>query len=198
MAITRTTLAAAATANATTFTVTSSTGATVGGIMQIAGEFMRIVAIPVTNFITVRSRGDRGGTAQAHDVLAQVAFGLDSDFASLGAKEDVPPAGKKDVYTVGQNGVVPAPVRDTDYHLTKATALASTTFADPGLGQDGLVVRFLTLTDAAHVITTVSCHDGTTGAHTTNTSAAYIGACLSLIAAKGKWLVLANNNWTIT
>lgn len=198
MAVTRTTLKAAATASTLVFNVTASTGATVGGVMQIAGEFMRIVEIPVAGFIRVRSRGDRGGMAQAHDVLAPVTFGLDEDFANLGPKEIEPIPGKRDVITVGQNGVVPAPVRDTLYRLTKATALASTTFADPTAGMDGIEVTFLTETDAAHVITTVACHDGTTGAHTTNTSAAYIGACLTLIAAAGKWLVKANNNWTIS
>lgn len=198
MAVTRTTLKTVATARDLTFSVTASTGATVGGIMQINGEFMRIVAIPVANFITVRSRGDRGGVAQAHDILSPVAFGLDSDFADLGSKQDVPPPSLIDVITVGQNGVVPAPKRNTVYVLNKAAALASTTFADPLLGQDGLEVTFVTATDYAHVITTVACHDGTTGAHTTNTSAAYIGACLTLLAVGAKWMVKSNNNWTIT
>lgn len=199
MALTRTTLAVAATKDTTLFSVTSSTGATVGGFMRVNDEYMMIEAIPLTNFVRVRSRGDRGGTAIAHDILAPVTFGLGSDMAALGSKQDIPvPGSSVDIKSVGQNGVIPVPTKDTIFILNKAAALASTTFADPGADQDGLVVKFLTATDYAHVITTVSCHDGTTGAHTTNTSAAYIGASLTLIAVGGKWLVLANNNFTIT
>lgn len=198
MALTTTTLAAAADAATLRFNVTAATGATVGGFMRVDGEFMVITAISGTA-IDVRSRGDQGGIAVAHDILAPVTFFLATDQAALGVTDDRPvPAKDFDLLNVGQNGVIAVPKRPTTYVLNKASALASTTLANPAADQNGLVLRFLTATDAAHVITTDHGHDGTTGEHTTCTSAAYIGACLSLIAVDGKWLVLSNNNWTIT
>lgn len=198
MALTTTTLASAVDASTLRFYVTAATGATVGGFMRVDGEFMVITGITGTA-IDVRSRGDQGGVAVAHDILAPCTFFLSTDQAGLGSMQDIPvPREEFDLLNVGQNGVIAVPKRNTTYNLNKGAALASTTLADPGKDQDGLILRFLTTTDYAHVITTVSCHDGTTGAHTTCTSAAYAGASLTLIAAGGKWMVLSNNNWTIT
>jgi len=199
MALTRTTLAAAADAKTLRFAVTASTGATVGGFMRCDGEYTMITAIPASGFVDVRSRGDRGGTARAHAILAPVTFGLASDMVGIASKMDTPVPGPFiDILNVGANSVIAVPTKSTLYNLNKGSALASTTLADPGSDQDGLEVSFFTTTDYAHVITTVSCHDGTTGAHTTCTSAAYIGATLTLVALGGKWMVKANNNWTIT
>lgn len=199
MALTATTLAADADATTLRFAVTSSAGATVGGFMRVNKEFMRVVAIPASGFVDVRARGDRGGTAVAHDILSPVTFGLASEMAGLGVAQDVPPPGPDvDIVGVGENGVIAVPKKNTIFMLKKASALASTTFADPGADQDGLEVTFLNCTDAQHVITTVSVHDGTTGKHTTNTFAAYIGSSLTLVAAGGVWLVKANNNVTIS
>ena len=199
MALTATTLASAANATTLRFAVTSSTGATVGGFMRVDGEYMMVVAIPVTNHIDVRSRGDRGGTAVAHTILAPVTFGLASDMVALGPRQDIPvPADAFEQAHVGANGVIPVPVRPTVFIINKASALASSTFADPGKDQDGLVVSFVGATDYAHVVTTTSVYDGTTGAHTTLTSPAYAGGSITLYAAAGKWLVLSNNLWVIS
>ena len=48
MALTATTLAAAATATTLRFQVTASAGATVGGVMRVDGEYMTVVAIPLS------------------------------------------------------------------------------------------------------------------------------------------------------
>ena len=199
MALTLTTLAAAVTKDTLRFYVTASTGATVGGVCKVDNEYSVIEAIPLSGVVDVRSRGDRGGMAIAHDILAPVVFCLASDLADLGTKQDTPvPGDDWDVLNVGQNGVIAVPKKNTIFNLNKGAALASTTLADPGKDQDGLTLVFLTTTDYAHVITTVSLHDGTTGAHTTATSAAYAGASLTVTAAGGKWMITANNNWTIT
>jgi hypothetical protein len=200
MALTVTTLAAAATRDTLRFNVTSSTGATVGGFMRIDKEYCQIVAIPQSGYIDVRSRGDRGGTAAAHGVLAPVTFGLAEDMQTLGEGMDIPvPGFAWDIKNVGADGAIACPAKNTIFNINKATALGSSTFADPRADQDGLVVQFVTTTDALHVLTTVNLHDGTTGAHTTVTSAgAFRGNCLMLIALGGKWSVLANNGFTIT
>ncbi|MCX6550050.1 MAG: hypothetical protein NTY02_03400, partial [Acidobacteria bacterium] len=74
MALTATTLASAADAITLRFAVTASTGATVGGFMRVDGEYMMVTAIPASGFVDVRARGDRGGTAKAHNILAPVTF----------------------------------------------------------------------------------------------------------------------------
>jgi hypothetical protein len=198
MALTQTTIAVAQTADATVLTATSATGATVGGFAKVDGEYQRILAINGTQ-ITVARRGEFASYVTAHKVLAPCIFGLDSDLSALGPYELAPvPFTEWDQVTVGANGVIAVPDRDTIFTITKATALASSTFANPSASQNGLRVIFAAGTNAAHVVTTVTVYDGTTGAHTTLTSAAFIGTSLTLRAFNGAWLVEANNGWTIT
>jgi hypothetical protein len=198
MAKTRTTLAAALNDNALVFRATSVTGATVGGVAKIDNEYMVITAIVSPN-VTVRGRGDRGGSAVAHAILSGVTFGLPSDFMSPGAGEDTPvPTEDSDLKTIGADGVISVPIRNTTYIIVKASALASSALPDPGVDQDGLELTFIAGTDFAHVITTVTAHDGTTGLHTTLTSGAFIGSSITLLAWAGKWLVKSNNLFVVT
>lgn len=198
MALTATSLSAACDEKTLTFNVTAATGATVGGFMRIDAEFSFITAINGTQ-IEVRGRGSYGGSAVAHAVLAPVVFGLTTDLANLGQLETLPvPTEDEDLVTIGANGAIQVPLRKTTFLITKGSALASSTFANPSASQDGLEVTFIGSTDFAHVITTVAVHDGTTGAHTTCTSAAFAGSSLTLKASKARWLVKANNLWVIT
>lgn len=198
MALTATSVATAMAANSLTLNATSATGATVGGFARVDGEFMLISAINGTQ-ISVFQRGYNGSTAVAHNVLAPVVFGLLSDLSTLGVAETLPVNFLLEDYVgIGANGAIPVPNRNTTYIIMKGSALASSTFADPSTSQDGLEVTFIGGTDFAHVITTVSVHDGTTGAHTTLTSPAFIGGSLTLKASKGKWMVKSNNLWVIT
>lgn len=198
MAKTRTSLAAALNDNALSFRATSVTGATVGGVAKIDNEYTVITEI-VSPMVTVRSRGDRGGVAAAHAILAPVTFGLSSDFAGPGAGEDVPvPTEDEDIKTLGADGAIPLPTRNTSYFITKGSALAGSAMPDPGHDQDGLEVSFYAASDFAHVVTLITGNDGTTGLSTTFTMAAFIGASFTLKAWGGKWLVKANNLTTIT
>jgi hypothetical protein len=199
MAITGTTLAAAIDANALTFNATSATGATVGGFAKIDQEFMVITAIDGTK-ISVRSRGDNGSTAVAHDILAALTFGLNSDLSSLPMYSTIPvdSDGEGLIY-IGQNTAsLAVPNRDTTFVINKATALGSTTLANPSKSQDGLELQFVSNTDAAHVVTLVTSQDGTTGNHTTYTFAAFGGAGFRIKAVGGRWLTLASVAVTIT
>lgn len=198
MALTATSLLATMPKEALVLNATSATGATVGGFARVDDEFMVITAITGTK-IDVRSRGDQGTTATAHNILAPVVFGLTSDQAILGVLETLA-VNKQlmDYVGIGANGAIPPPLRNTTYIIMKGSALASSALADPLASQDGLEVTFLGGTDFAHVVTTVSAHDGTTGLHTTLTSPAFIGGGLTLVASKTKWLVKSNNLWVIS
>jgi hypothetical protein len=81
--------------------------------------------------------------------------------------------------------------------LKKATALASTTLTDPTAAQDGTMLIITSGTAAAHVITS-TFRDGTTGAHTTATYAAFAGATMTLVAQDGGWNVVALQTVTVT
>src|SRR5688572_6104810 len=186
MALTATTLAAACTAAAQTISVTSATGATVGGFVRVDNEFMKVVSISGTTIGVVR-RGQQGGVVTDHKILARVVFGLTGDMRDLPTYELVPlPLVDFDKVNIGANGVIAVPTRHTWYTINKGSALASSTFANPAADQDGLTVTFTGITDFAHVITTVAVHDGTTGAHTTLTSAAFAGSSLTLRASRSE------------
>ena len=197
MAITTTSLAADFAATSVKFSATAATGATAGGVAKVDNEYMLITAITGTA-ISVAQRGYYGGACVAHDKLAPVQFGLLSDFPNPTHLQTIPEPVNQDFLSVGENGVIPVPTRNTTYVITKGSALASSTFADPTAGQNGLEVTFLNATDFAAVVTTVSVNDGTTGVHTTLTSPAFAGGGLTLVAYNTHWLVKANNLWVIT
>lgn len=208
MALTRTSLTAAIGPSDLTLAVTSTTGfPTVGAIglrqmMQVDDEYMLIEVVPVANTVKVLQRGYNGTAGTAHDVLAPVATSsVYSDFANIPTGADVSrPPDVDDVQSVGQNGIIPVPVRNTTYLLTKATALGTTTFAAPGKDQDGLTVTFTSQTAAAHVITaTTLWGDAVSGSpHTTATFAAFIGASLMVKADNGIWNIVSAVGVTIT
>jgi len=193
MALTGTTLASALDALALDFNVTSSAGATVGGFCRIDGEFSVITAIN-GNKISVRSRGDNGGIAVAHAVLAPVTFGLASDQAGLGATEGVPVPVDENLASIGADGAIPLPLRNTTYFITKGTALAGSTMPNPPLSSDGLEVGFISLTAFAHVVNLVTSNNGATGGNKTiYTFPAFPGAGFKVKAVKGQWLTLYSN-----
>lgn len=85
------------------------------------------------------------------------------------------------------------------YYLTKATA-AAITLAPASSVPVGTEVIFMAGTAAAHVVTAQSggIFDGTTGAKTKWTSAAFIGSSIQLMAApNGGWATLAQQLGTV-
>lgn len=68
MALTNTTISAAVSADALIIPVTSATGFAAGNFLRIDNEFMQVVSVSGTN-ISVRSRGDFGSAAVAHNIL---------------------------------------------------------------------------------------------------------------------------------
>jgi hypothetical protein len=198
MAFTVTTLAADLAANSNKMTLTSGTGFAAGQIVKVDGEYMRVVSVSGA-VVKVAQRGYNGTVAQAHDILSTVITTTDNtDWTALqmGADTDRPPF-VDDVISVGENGTIACPTRNTTIMLTKATALSTTTLADPPKDRDGLRLVVTSATDAAHVITSTFA-DGTTGAHTTATYQAFNGASMTLIAQQGTWNTSALENVAIT
>ncbi len=209
MALTRTSIAADCTADATTLSITSTSSGfpTVGVIVgngQLAcldGEYLLITQVPVAGTVKVAQRGYNGTVARAHDVLAPFTTGSAADFAEIGAGfDDARPPNVDEILSIGENGIIPVPVKNTTYELTKGSALASTTLAAPGKDQDGLRIVFTSATAYAHVLTaTTLWGDGASGSpHTTATFAAYVGASLTVEAINGIWNVVASVGVTIT
>jgi len=209
MALTATSLAAACSASDTQLAITStSSGFPVVGsnhenqLMQIDGEYCYITGVPASGYVTVRGRGSEGTAAVAHDVLAPVLTS-----ATLTDWPNVPaggvtlrPPNVDDIVTIGQNGAITVPTKNTTFLLTKATALASTTLGAPSKAQNGLRLTFTSQTAAAHVITaTTLVGDAVSGSpHTTCTFAAYIGATMTLIADNGIWNLASSTGVTVT
>lgn len=203
MALTGTTLASAMDALTLDFNVTAIAGATVGGFVRIDGEFAVIVALLPNAVggggkVSVRSRGDNGGTAVPHAVLAPVTFGLASDQAQLGATEGVPVPTDQNLASIGADGPIAVPLRNTTYVITKGAALGTSTMPNPPMSSDGLEVGFLSATDFAHVVTLVTSWDGTTGNSTTYTFTAFKGGGFRVIAFRGVWALLYAHDVAIT
>ena len=201
MAITNTSLAAALAFNDTVLKATTTTGATVNGFAKVDGEYMRVTAITGTTngTVTVHQRGFEGTAVVAHKILAPLTFGLWSDLTEFGATEIVPPVIEdRDIVTIGADGVIAVPVRDTVFVIQKGAALASSTFANPTAAQNGITVTFTSGTDFAHVITPVAVRDGTTGLHTILTFLAFAGATITLVAMNGQWYTVSKEGVTIT
>lgn len=210
MSLTRTSLAADCSASDLSLSITSTASGfpAVGAysspaqMLQIDDEYMLIQLVPASGYVKVMQRGYNGSKAEAHDILAPVATSSDpQDFAAVASGAVVNRAPWTDaVLSVGENGIIPVPVKNTTYELTKATALSTTTFGAPAKDQDGLRVRFTSQTAAAHVITATGLWgDGVSGSpHTTATWAAFIGASLTVQADNGIWNVISSVGVTIT
>src|SRR5690242_17261979 len=112
MALVATTLNGAITSTAKTLKLTSATGATVGMFIQVDSEFCLVQDISNTPTLQV-ARGQLGTVAAAHNTLAQVAFGVASDFQQSTA----PPAqiftGVFPTVEYGAAGAIAVPVINT-------------------------------------------------------------------------------------
>lgn len=198
MAFTATTLAADLSATSNKATLTSAAGFAAGQDVKIDGEYAKVVSVS-GSVVKLALRGSHGTKVSAHDLLSTVLTTSDnSDWTAIQAGADIDrPPFVDDVFSVGENGAIACPLRDTTIVLTKASALSSTTLANPPKDRDGLTLTITSATDAAHVITGVFA-DGTTGSHTTATYEAFNGATMVLKAQQAVWNVVALVNVVIT
>jgi hypothetical protein len=206
MALTRTSLSAACTATTHTLSITStSTGFPAVGLIQNPGqlmlvdsEYMLVTLIPVAGTAKVAMRGYNGSIAAAHDILAPVVTSATaSDFGAIAQGEVVNrPPDVWDQVTLGQDGALAVPSKNTNVLITKATACLFT-LAAPSKDQDGLKVNITSAVSAAHVLTATTLLDnGLSGSPWTTATwgALSIGGTLQLMAMNGVWAVIAAAN----
>lgn len=198
MALTNTTLAAAAAVNDTTIKVTAATGFAVGQAIRVDNEIMAQSAAAAGTVIPVR-RGLDGSAQLAHGILADVVTGLAGDWPNSPAGEAVAVPPTPGRLTLGVNTTLTAadyPPGDTTYVLTKATAAAITLQA-PSKAQNGLRLTFRSATAVAHTVTYFAGFYGGTTASDIATFAATAGASMTIEANGGTWGVIALAGVTI-
>jgi hypothetical protein len=198
MAITTTTLAAAIDVNANLIKVTSATGATTTGWMQVDGEFMIPVDISGTT-IKVRSRGKFGGTAKPHNALAPVSFGTAEDLNVPAPAETAQrDESDQDIQSYSVNGAVNLGLiksPHTDILMTKAGVLALT-LAAPTAAMDGYTISFIARTANANTVTYSAGFAGTAGSSDVATFGGAIGDTLTIKAINGTWAIISAVNVT--
>lgn len=196
MALTNTTISAAVSADALIIPVTSATGFAAGNFLRIDNEFMQVVSVSGTN-ISVRSRGDFGSAAVAHNILAVCTTGLASDLNDfpVGQSAQVDPSGQT-IVSYSVDGAIALPNQNTLNIITKA-GVCALTLADPSKSMDGLQMTILSATANAHTVTYTAGFYGDTTSSDVATFAAKVGASMTIVARGGKWGVVALANVTL-
>ena len=196
MALVTTTISAAVGANDLVIPVTSATGMSAGNFLKIDNEMMQIVSVSGTS-ISVRSRGDQGSAAVAHNILALCTSGLLSDLAgnpfSQAPNVD---AQLKNIVTYSVSGAIAIPNQNSIIVLDKA-GVAAMTLAGPAADQDGLEVTILSATAQAHTVTYTAGFYGDTTSSDVATFAAKAGASMTILARGGTWGVKSLANVTL-
>lgn len=196
MALTRTTISAAVSADALIIPVTSASGFAAGNFLRVDNEFMQVVSVSGSN-VSVRSRGDFGSAAVAHNILAPATTGLTSDLPDfpVGQVAQVQPEGQT-IVTASVDGALSIPNQNTLVLVQKAGVCAMT-LAGPTAAQDGLVLTILSATANAHTVTYTAGFYGDTTASDVATFAAKVGASMTIQAQGGKWGVVSLANVTL-
>jgi len=196
MALTRTTISAAVSADALIIPVTSASGFAAGNFLRVDSEYMQVVSVSGTN-VSVRSRGDFGSAAAAHNSLAPATTGLTSDLPDfpVGQSAQLDSDGQIMV-TASVDGALSIPNQNTLVLVQKAGVCAMT-LAAPSLAMDGLLVTILSATANAHTVTYTAGFYGDTTSSDVATFAAKVGASMTIQAQGGKWGVVSLANVTL-
>jgi len=204
MAITATTLSAAAGKGDVIVNVASATGITApnftSGVgityLQVDAELMLVTAVNGT-VISVQ-RGYNGTLAGAHVSGAQVQIGAPADYApqveilassTTGIQTELGlnwPA----VFLSGSADVIPAGVAAN--YVVKTAGVNAMTLAAPTAAQEGNIITIFSDTTNAHTLTATSLLANGTALKTTATFPAFRGAGLILRACNGVYHVLSN------
>jgi len=197
MALTNTTLAAAAGLNDTAIRVTAATGFAPGQIIRVDNEFMVQSAAANGTVVPVR-RGLEGSAQVAHGILADVATGLSTDFPAPPTGQTTQVVQTPARISLGGDATLGAAdfTQNQTVVITKATA-AAITLGAPSKAQDGLVVTFRSATAAAHTVTYAAGFLGDGGSSDVATFGAKVGALLMLEANAGTWAAISASNVTI-
>lgn len=164
--------------------------------LLIDSEVMYIVLQNPAGTIQVRSRGAEGTIAAAHDILANVATGLATDFGSNPIATwgflDTTDAFMVMLGTTPQTLVLPP--SDTIYGINTATA-ATITLPTPSASLNGVELTFTSNTANAHVLSAPSLFQDGAGTlpHSTATFPSKQGVSVTLLIQNGLYNVKANN-----
>lgn len=192
MAFTRTTLAAAAPAGATSIVVASATGFAAGSAVRIDQEIYRVGSAYVSGTTIPVIPGQDGTASQAHVITAGVVVGLTSDFANQAPQTVVtyPIAGRAvqiTSYTTAGALTLPTSGSDVRAILNSTVALAMT-LAVPTVDLDGSILTVVGNGKAAHTVTVAGgIGAGSTG-YTVLTFDTNAQCCVSFIAANAVWV----------
>jgi hypothetical protein len=194
MSLAKTQLAAAISHDTLDIPVVSSTGATVNKPVLIDHEYMAVQEVVSATLVRVRTRGDQGTQAVAHNALASVIFGT----GEAGEWPDHPVAASGRIaphypehVSLGVSGTInPSsfPEFQVDYAVTKAGVY----LGPPNKADNGKRITITSTTAFAHVITATGLFK--TGAATVNTAtfAAFAGAGFTAVAEDGLWNIVAS------
>lgn len=191
MALVVTSLNGAITQNATLVKLTAFTNPSTGAIgpstiLLADGEKMLVTDATLSPTLQV-VRGYDGTFATAHNTLAPVTYGLTSDYSQNVAQGGI--AGVPQ-YSIGVNDSnVTLPIVDATVYLTKATALAIT-INGPAKDQTN-IIRFVSLTAAAHTVTYTAGFYANTTSSDVATFPATAGAVFTIVARNGLWNAVA-------
>ncbi len=209
MAITATTLSAAANASQTTVSVVSATGITAPNFQTATGitylfidqEFMLVVG--VAGLIISVVRGVNGTPATAHVTGSQVQSGLPADFTPFGEFVGAGIAGSQVIGTLnlpatllaGLTDAIPAGV--AGFYLIKSAAADLMTLAAPTAAQEGNIIWIVSDAAFAHTLTATALLAGGTALKTTATFPAFRGASLMLRVTNLVYTVLSSGNGNV-
>ncbi len=169
-------------------------------LMWIDNEKMLVVGVPMAGVVDVAMRGYDNSVAAPHGIRAVVLTSPTfADFQGAAPGELTSPAVfEDDLVSLGADGTVFPPLKNTQYMITKASACAIT--IDPTAVPDavGTKMTFISTTAFPHTVTYAPGFSGTTTASDVATFAGNIGDTLSAeILAGGLIAVQAVNNVTI-
>jgi len=190
MALASTTLAGAAGAMDNTINVTSATGCAAGSYLLIDSEMMKIQAVNGTSISVFR--GVYGTQAVAHTLYALVTVGTAAEFAEPISGQNTMFVRKPRIYTYAVAGALTiAP----GIHRIGAGAseIKAMTLAAPAYSEDGLEMTIESASAYAHTVTYTAGFYGDTTSSDIATSAAKVGASMTIVALGGKWTVKATS-----
>lgn len=163
----------------TAFTNPASSGIGPKTVLMVDGEKMLVTDVSLSPVLGV-VRGYDGTKATAHNTLAPAVYGLTTDFT----QGQVGTGGARE-YSYGADGAITNPTVDATIYITKATA-AALTLSDPNKDQTN-IVRFVSLTAAAHTITYTAGFYGNTTSSDVATFPTTVGAVFTIVAKNGLW-----------
>lgn len=195
MALTTTTLSAAATASATSLTVASATGFTAGNLVLVDQELMRVSkAYSSGTTIILDGRGLNGTRAVAHVSSANCVTGLPSDFADPGLQQSIiyPAAGRvRTLISYSASGAITLPTPGQDVvAVLNGTSVLSMTLANPTKDMDGCILTVVANGAAAHTITYTAGLGNAGGSYDVLTANGTGTTSVQLIAINGFWTAL--------